>query len=126
MDCAPRSRVNTHKVDEKCCKLGTEKSTLIPYQQKEMFGSIYLLEKACVLSVFAQNPSLLGLHSEAVCTDSPRHQLEGNTANYRPETSTYSADATEMVHSHVHCKDTDMLIASISLKCTTNNPYLSF
>ena len=112
-------------MDEKCCKLGTEKSTLIPYQQKEMFDSICLLEKVCVLSVFAQNPSLLELQTEAVCTDSPRHQLEGNTANYQPETSTYSADATQMVHSHVHCKDTDTLIAFISLKCATNNPYLS-
>ena len=85
------------------------KGTLIPYQQKEMSGSIYWLEKECVLSVFAQNPSLLELQTEAACTDSPRHQLEGNTANYRPETSTYSADATQMVQSHVHCKDTDML-----------------
>jgi len=126
MDCAPRSRVNTYKVDEKCCKLGTEKSILIPYQQKEMFDSIYLLEKVCVLFVFAQNPLLLELRTEAVCTDSPRHQLEGNTANYRPETSTCSADATRMVHFHVHCKDTDMLIAFISMKCATNNPPLSF
>lgn len=91
-----------------------------------MFDSIYLLEKACVLSVFAQNPLLLELQTEAVYTDSPRHQLEGNIANYQPETSTYSADATQMVHSHVHCKETDMLIASVSLKCATNNPYLSF
>jgi hypothetical protein len=91
-----------------------------------MFDSIYLLEKVCVLSVFAQNPSLLELQTEAVCTDSPRHQLEGNTANYQPETSTYSSDATQMVHSHVPCKDTGTLIALISLKCATNNPYLSF
>lgn len=98
-------------MDKKCCKLGIEKSTLIPYQQKETSDSIYLLEKVCVLSVFAQNPSLLELQTEAVCTDSPRHQLEGNTADYQPGTLTYSADATRMVHFHVHCKDTDMLIA---------------
>jgi hypothetical protein len=70
-----------------------------------------LLEKVCVLSVLAQNPLLIELQTEAVCTDSPRHQLEGNTANYRPETSTYSADAIQLVHSHTHCKDTDMLTA---------------
>ena len=113
MDCAPRSTVSTHKVDDKCRKLGSEKSTLIPYQQEEMFDSIYLLEKVCVLSVFAQNPSLLELQTEAVCTDSPRHQLEGNTANYQLGTSTYSADAKRLGQSHMHCKDTDTLIAVI-------------
>jgi hypothetical protein len=59
-----------------------------------MFDSKYLLEKECVLSVFVQNLLLLELQIEAVCTDSPRHQLEGNTANCQLETSTCSADAT--------------------------------
>jgi hypothetical protein len=67
-----------------------------------MFDSIYLLEKECVLSVFSQNLSLFELQTEAACTDSPRHQLEGNIANCQSGTSTYFADATQLVHSHIH------------------------
>jgi hypothetical protein len=80
----------------------------LPSQQEEKFDSIHLLEKECVLSVFSQNLLLLQLQTETACIDSPKHQLEGNTANCQPGISTYSANATRLVHSHIHCKDSQV------------------
>jgi hypothetical protein len=83
----------------------TDMTPYLPSQREEMFDSIYLLEKECVLFVFSENLSLLELQTETACTDFPKHQLEGNTANCQPGTSTYSADATQLVHFRIRCKD---------------------
>jgi len=46
MEYAPRSRVNTHKVDEKCCKLGTEKELSYLISKKKCLTQYIGLKKS--------------------------------------------------------------------------------